>query len=188
MRKPYSHVVGIDDAPFRREHRGNVRIIGAVFAGPRLEGVLSSKVRRDGANATRRVAAMVRDCRFAPQLQAMLLQGIAFAGFNVVDIHRLSRELEIPVLVVARNAPDMEAIRDALLAKVPGGKRKWRLIEKAGPMEAMENLRVQRAGLDEGSARALLRRHTRHGHLPEPLRTAHLIAGGITDGESRHRA
>lgn len=188
MSKPFSHVVGIDDAPFRREDRGDVRIIGAVFSGPRLEGVLSSKVRRDGANATRVVSAMIRGCRFAPQLQAVLLQGIAFAGFNVVDIHRLSQELAIPVLVVARNAPERDAIRDALLTKVPGGKRKWGLIEKAGLMEAMENLWVQRAGLDEESARLLLRQHARHGHLPEPLRTAHLIAGGITDGESRHRA
>jgi endonuclease V-like protein UPF0215 family len=165
-----------------------VRIVGAVFAGPRLEGVLSSRVRRDGANATRRVADMVRDCRFAPQLQAVMLQGIAFAGFNVVDIHRLSEDLAMPVLVVARKAPDLDAIREALLTKVPGGRRKWRLIERAGPMESMENLWVQRAGLDEESARALLQQHARHGHLPEPLRTAHLIAGGITDGESRHRA
>lgn len=131
---------------------------------------------------------MIRDCRFAPQLQAVMLQGIAFAGFNVVDIHHLSAELGIPVLVVARRAPDLDAIREALLTKVPGGRRKWRLIEKAGPMEPMENLWVQRAGLDADSARALLRQHARHGHLPEPLRTAHLIAGGITDGESRHRA
>ena len=26
------------------------------------------------------------------------------------------------------------------------------------------------------------------GNLPEPLRTAHLVAGGIASGESRHRA
>lgn len=188
MSKPFNHVVGIDDAPFRREHRGNVRVVGAVFAGPRLEGVLSSKVRRDGANATRVVTAMIRDSRFAPQIQAVMLQGIAFAGFNVVDIHRLNRELALPVLVISRKSPDLDAIRDALLTKVPGGKRKWELIEKAGPMEAVADLWVQRAGLDEESARALLRQHARHGHLPEPLRTAHLIAGGITDGESRHRA
>ncbi len=27
-----------------------------------------------------------------------------------------------------------------------------------------------------------------HGKLPKPLHTAHLIAGGITTGGSRHRA
>lgn len=183
-----SHVVGVDDAPFPRRHRGDVLLVGAVFAGPRLEGVLSSKVRRDGANATRRVADMVLGSRFAPQLQAVLLQGIAFAGFNVVDIHDLNERLGLPVLVVARKEPDLKAIRRALLTRVSGGERKWRLIERAGPMEPVGGLWVQRAGLGLRQSAALLQRHARHGQLPEPLRTAHLIAGGVTEGESRHRA
>lgn len=182
-----SHVMGVDDAPFPRRHRGDVLVVGAIYASARLEGVVSSKVRRDGANATRKVADMVCGCRFAPQLQAVMLQGIAFAGFNVVDIHRLHETTGLPVLVVARKAPDLEAIREALLTKVPGGERKWRLIERAGPMEPMEKLWVQRAGIEKHDAAVLLRRHARHGHLPEPLRTAHLIAGGIGVGESRHR-
>lgn len=182
-----SHVIGIDDAPFPRRHRGDVRIVGAVFAGERLEGVLSTKVRRDGANATRKVADLVAGCRFAPQLQAVMLQGIAFAGFNVVDIHALHERLGLPVLVVCRRQPNLDAIREALLNRVPGGSRKWRLIEKAGPMEPAGELWVQRAGLGVDEVEALLHRHARHGHLPEPLRTAHLVAGGIADGESRHR-
>lgn len=183
-----NHVIGVDDAPFPRHHRGDVLVVGAVFAGERLEGVLTTAVRRDGANATPRVADMVRGCRFAPQLQAVLLQGIALAGFNVVDIHRLHETLGMPVLVVCRRSPDLGAIRRALLSRVPGGERKWRLIERAGPMEPMEELWVQRAGLDRAGARALLKAHVRHGHMPEPVRAAHLIAGGVTGGKSRQRA
>jgi endonuclease V-like protein UPF0215 family len=37
-------------------------------------------------------------------------------------------------------------------------------------------------------ARALLLATTERGNIPEPLRVAHLIAGGITTGESRGRA
>jgi len=188
MLNRHSHVIGIDDAPFARSHRGDVMIVGAVFAGERLEGVLSSKVRRDGANSTRRVAEMVGQSRFAPQLQAVMLQGIAFAGFNVVDIHAVREAVAVPVLVVARRDPDYRAIRRALLARVPGGQRKWRLIERAGRMEPMAGLWVQRVGIGAAAAEALLVAHARHGHMPEPLRTAHLIAGGIAQGESRHRA
>lgn len=186
--KTIGHAIGIDDAPFERDHRGDVPIVGAVFGGERLEGVLSSKVRRDGANATDRIAAMIERSRFCTHLGAVLLQGIALAGFNVVDIHALHRRLGLPVLVVARRAPDLDAIRRALMEKVPGGRRKWRLIEKAGPMEPVEDLWIQRAGLDPRQARALLARFTFNGHLPEPIRTAHLIAAGVTTGESRHRA
>jgi endonuclease V-like protein UPF0215 family len=183
-----SHVVGFDDAPFERHHRGDVLIVGAVYAGARLEGVLSGKVRRDGINSTAVLTDLVGGSRFYPQLQAVLLQGIAFAGFNVVDIHRLRETLDRPVLVVCRRRPDLDKIREALLHHVPGGLRKWRLIEQAGPMEPLAGVYVQRAGLSPATAEALLADFARHGRLPEPLRTAHLIAGGIARGESRHRA
>jgi hypothetical protein len=183
----FSQVIGIDDGPFDPRHRGDVPVVGAVFSHLRLEGVLTTRVRRDGANATERLAAMIRASRFAPQLQVVLLQGIALAGFNVIDLHRLHRGLGIPVLVVSRRAPDLEAIRRALLDKVPGGRRKWRLIEAAGPMEAMEGVYVQRAGLEAGEAAALVRRYAVHSRIPEPLRTAHLIAGGLAEGGSRQR-
>jgi endonuclease V-like protein UPF0215 family len=184
----HSHVVGFDDAPFERAHRGDVLVVGAVYAGARLEGVLATRVRRDGANATRALAECVRRSRFHAQLHAVLLQGIAFAGFNVVDLAALSRALALPVLAVARKRPDLPRIRDALLAHVPGGVRKWRLIERAGPMEPLAGLWVQRAGIALAAAGALLERFALNGRLPEPLRAAHLIAGGVVAGESRHRA
>jgi endonuclease V-like protein UPF0215 family len=188
MSQDISHVIGIDDAPFVPAHRGDVLIVGAVFAGGRLEGVLHSRVRRDGVNSTRRIVEMVGGSRFADHLQLVMLQGIAFAGFNVVDMHALNRLLDLPVLVVTRRRPDLKAIRDALLGQVPGGRRKWRLIESAGEMERLDSLFVQRVGIDMPEAKAVVRRLAVVGHLPEPLRTAHLIAGGMSPLETRQRA
>lgn len=183
----YSHIVGFDDAPFDRNHRGDVCVIGAVYAGDRLDGVLSGKLRRDGANATRVLAELVEGSRFRPQLQLVLLQGIAMAGFNVIDIQALHRRLELPVAVVVRQAPDLPAIREALLHRVRGGRRKWRLIEKAGPMEAIAGVYVQRAGISAEETAGMIHEHARHGAVPEPLRSAHIIAGGVVRGESRRR-
>ncbi|WP_437320391.1 DUF99 family protein [Sorangium sp. So ce385] len=183
-----SHVIGVDDAPFARDHRGDVPVVGAVFAGLRLEGVLSTRARRDGRNATPAIAAMIRGSRFYAQAQVVLLQGIAVAGFNVVDIAALRDALALPVVVVARRLPNLDAIRDALLSRVRGGRRKWALIERAGPMEPVGGVYVQRAGLSLEDTTALLARLSVHGNLPEPLRAAHLIAGGLTTGESRGRA
>ncbi len=188
MSRRISHVIGIDDAPFAPAHRGDVLIVGAVFAGERLEGVLHNRVRRDGANSTRRIAEMVGESRFADHLQLVMLQGIAFAGFNVVDIRALGRQLELPVLVVTRRRPDLPAIRDALIGQVPGGRRKWRLIEAAGKAEPLDSLFVQRVGIGLAEAKAVVRRLAVAGHLPEPLRTAHLIAGGMSPLETRQRA
>lgn len=184
----FTNVIGFDDAPFPRQHRGDVLLVGAVFSRTRLDGVVSVRVRRDGANATRRMIEAIECRQFQEHIRAVLLQGIAVAGFNVVDILGLSRALAKPVLVVARRRPDLPSIRRALLGRVAGGARKWKLIERIGPMEPLGNLFVQRVGLSLPEAAAMLEATTLHGLLPEPLRVAHLIAGGVTTGASRGRA
>lgn len=189
------NVIGFDDGPFAREHRGDVLLVGAVCSRTRLDGVLTGRVRRDGTDATDRMVAMVEQSQFAEHVRAVMLQGIAVAGFNVVDVHGLSERLGVPVLVVMRRAPDMPAVRRALFSDAPsvrppvrGAARKWRLIESAGPPEPLGKLHVQRVGLTTEAARKLVTATTLHGNIPEPLRVAHLIAGGLTTGRSRGRA
>ncbi|MFN7986252.1 MAG: DUF99 family protein [Thermoanaerobaculia bacterium] len=183
-----SHVVGFDDAPFPRAHKGDVPVLGCVFSEATFTGVVSGKVRKDGRNATDVLARLVSGSKWAPQLQLVMLQGIAVAGFNVVDLAALRRLTGLPVLVVARRAPDLDAIRDALLSRVPGGARKWALVEAAGLMEPCADVFVQRAGLSLDEAADVIRRTALHGRIPEPLRAAHLVAGGAYGGESRGRA
>jgi endonuclease V-like protein UPF0215 family len=208
------NVIAFDDGPFLREHRGDVLLVGVVCSNTRLDGVVSGRVRRDGANATARMIELATATRFGAHVRAVLLQGIAVGGFNVVDVHELARALGVPVLVVMRRAPDLEAMRQALFSDVPskrprvrGAARKWRLIERAGTIEPLllpqptanrpfptgrgpgaARLWVQRAGLSTQAARTVLAATTLHGHIPEPLRIAHLIAGGIAAGQSRGRA
>ena len=178
----YSHAIGFDDAPFDRSWRGDVRVFGAVYAGPTLHAVVSGRVRRDGRNSTAELARLVS--AQAEHLQLILLQGIALAGFNVVDLPELHERTGLPVLVVARRPPRLERIRRALLEQVPGGARKWRLIEQAGEMEPCGAVYVQRAGLSLAQAGAALDTFCLTSRIPEPLRTAHLIAGGVTRGSS----
>ncbi len=188
MPRRWSHVIGIDDGAFERQHRGDVLVVGAVFAKLRLEGVLSGRVRRDGRNATDTIVRMIQQSRFATQLHAVLLQGVALAGFNVIDLYAVHRELALPVIAVARRQPDYAAIERALLTRVPGGRRKWRLIEQLGPMEAVGGVYAQYVGIDARTAAAVINRFAVNGALPEPIRVAHLIAAGVSRGESRHRA
>ncbi len=67
-----SNVVGFDDSPFDLEHRGDVRVVGAVCARTRLDGVLATTVRRDGNNATERLVESVQSSRFADHIRAVL--------------------------------------------------------------------------------------------------------------------
>ena len=183
-----TNVIGFDDAPFAREHRGDILLVGAVCSRTRLDGVVTGAVRRDGVNATETMVKMIQGSQFRAHVRAVLLQGIAVAGFNVVDVHALHDALGIPVLVVVRRPPDYDSIRRALFTRVPGAERKWRLIEEAGSLEKIRAVWVQRVGITTDHARELLAATTLHGNLPEPLRLAHLIAGGVTTGVSRGRA
>ena len=93
-----TNVIGFDDAPFAPDFRGDVVVVGASFSAMRLEGVLTGKVRRDGANATRNLIRLISQSRFSSHCQLIMLQGIALAGFNVVDIHALRTALAIPII------------------------------------------------------------------------------------------
>jgi uncharacterized protein len=182
-------VLGIDDGPFQRDHRGDVLVVGTVFrGGERLEGVLSTQVRRDGRNATDKLIGMITESRFHPQLHYILLDGISLAGFNVVDIARLHDRTGLPTMVVSRTLPDQDAVREALVNHLRGGADRWRMIQRAGPIHPIEGLYCQLAGLTVTEAAALVRLTRQHSKLPEPIRAAHLIAAGIVRGESRGRA
>jgi endonuclease V-like protein UPF0215 family len=183
----FSHVVGFDDCPFPPDYWGDVAVVGAVFAGLRLEGVLCGRVRRDGVNATRNLINLIGTSKYAKQLQLVLLQGIALAGFNVIDLHELHEQLDMPVLVVVRRAPRLDKVRKALLVRVRGGERKWALIERLGAAEPAADVFVQRVGLSLQEAESVICRLAVHGSIPEPIRTAHLIAGAIARGQSRGR-
>jgi len=182
----FSYVIGFDDFPFERGHRGQVRIVGVVYSGLRLEGVLSAQIWRDGRNSTDVLTQSIRKSKFYPSLQSVMLQGIALGGFNVVDIQALSQNLALPVLVVSRRKPNLGAI-EAALQKVRGGKQKWALVQKAGAPEPVAGVYVQRVGLTPEQDDRVIRRFAVHSNIPEPLRAAHLIAGGLATGQSRAR-
>ena len=54
---PEVRIVGIDDGPFERGRKGNVQVVGAIYRGGQfLDGMVATKIRRDGRNATSKLA------------------------------------------------------------------------------------------------------------------------------------
>ncbi len=183
--KRLSNVAGFDDAPFDRGHQGGVPIVGTVYAGLRFDGVLVGEIEKDGSDAAQKLGDLIAGSRFAEHVRLVMLQGIAFGGFNVVDAFALHRRLGVPVLAVSRKPPDMAAIKNALINRVDNGAEKWQIIEQLGTMEPVGNVYVQRVGITLEQAAAAVKRFSIHGNIPEPLRTAHLIATALECGQSR---
>ncbi len=187
MLKKEIRVIGIDDSPFKKFKKGKVLVVGTIFRGGKyFDGILSTKVSIDGSNATKKIADMINKCKFKPQLQCIFLDGIAVAGFNVIDIRELSSKTKLPVIVIMRKKPDIEKIKKTL-TKI-GKKSKIRLIEKAGSVIPAGEIYMQIAGIGIDKAKEILKIVCTRSLIPEPIRIAHLIASGITDGQSRGKA
>lgn len=182
---PGIRILGVDDAPFTGDHGRDVLVIGCLYRlGLGVEGILSTRIRKDGRNATDRLLALWEKSRFRSQVHVLMLDGIALGGFNVVDIRRLAGEMNVVVMTVMRRLPDLESMR-AALDHVESDGRRWRLILKSGPFHQAGPIRFQIVNGSPEEGQEILRRSTVTGHVPEPLRLAHLIGAGVMLGESR---
>lgn len=180
-------ILGIDDASFDKFKDKRVLVIGTVFRGGSwLDGIITTYVRVDGTNSTKKLVEMINGCKFKPQLQFIMLDGIALGGFNIVDVVKLNKETAIPVIVVMRNYPDFKKIERVLRKLGKGSKIK--LLKKAGEVIKIDKIHVQLIGVDYHTAKKLLKISCTRSHVPEPIRVAHLIGQGIAMGESRGRA
>jgi len=187
--KPEIRILAIDDSALLGER---VMIVGVVFRGGEwMDGVLRSEITRDGMDATDVIAEMATATRHYPQIRVIMLDGVTYGGFNVVDITKLQRRTGLPIIVVMRSEPDMGRIRDAM-QNLPDADRRWQSLLNAGAIAEIEvhegSLYIQCAGIEITDARKIVQLATTHSHIPEPLRIAHLIATGIVCGESRGRA
>ncbi len=187
MLKKEIRVIGIDDSPFERFVKKDILVVGAIFRGGlSLEGILSTKIRVDGNNSTKKLIQMINDSRFKSQLRCIFLNGIALGGFNIVDIEYLNKMTGIPVIVVIRRRPDLTRVSRALM-KI-NKKPKLNLIEKAGEIIRIGDIYVQLKGISVRHSKEVLGIVCSNGNIPEPLRIAHMIASGIIKGESKGKA
>src|SRR5512137_843446 len=189
--KPHVRILGIDDSPFSFG-TGRALVVGAVVRIPAyIEGVMRTEVEVDGLDSTQRIVDMVSRSRYKDQLKAILIDGIALAGFNIIDIEQLHYELKIPVLTVTRDRPDMRAIRGALRKHFVDWKERYTLVTRL-PLKKIETehkpLWASGLGLEWQEFEEIVSVSTVRGAVPEPLRVAHLVATAMTVGESHGRS
>ncbi len=188
--KPEIRILGIDDSSL---HTDRVMIVGAVFRGGNwLDGVLRSHITKDGTDATDTIIRMVTKSKHFGQVRVLMLDGITYAGFNVVDITEVFEKTGIPVIAVMRDYPDLDRIRAALEHLSNPGPR-WEIIKRAGEIHKVTTrggnpVYFQYCGIGLEDAREVMRMSSTHSNIPEPLRAAHLIATGIVCGESTGKA
>jgi len=184
--KPEIRVLGIDDGGFVPRTKGTVDVVGIVYRGGYwFEGVMRAEITIDGLDATEKIAAMIESSPFYGELRVVILDGVTFAGFNVVDISKLSRRIDLPVISVVREKPDLEEIRSAL-KHLPDFEIRWRAMENAGKIFEIKTRKGENpvymhiAGILREDAEKIMKKTSTRSLIPEALRVAHIIASGLT--------
>ena len=177
-------VLGIDDGKFTPHTKGDVIVIGVVFRGGcSIDGVMHTNVAIDGLDATDKLALMINSSPHRKQLRLVMLNGITFAGFNVVDLKKLNSETKLPVMALTHEKPDLDAIHRAL-KNLPNEEERWRTVLEAGEINVVINKGIkiyfEIAGISLADAQKIIKITSTRSSLPEPLRVAHLIASGIS--------
>lgn len=185
--KPEIRILGVDDGVFAPHTKTLALIVGVVFRGGYwLDGVMHSKVEVDGFDSTQKIVSMIMNSPHYKQLRVMMLNGITYAGFNIVNIKDLYEETNLPVIAVTRDEPDLNKIHKAL-ENLPKSKERRNLINAAGEIVEVstcsrkEKVYLQLAGILEEDARKIVKLTSTRSSIPEPLRVAHLIASGVTE-------
>ncbi|MEM0466053.1 MAG: DUF99 family protein [Candidatus Thermoplasmatota archaeon] len=185
--KKQIRLLGIDDAPFHF-YNHTVPLIGVVMRGGEyLECVLKQEITIDGNDVTPTVIAMILQTKHRQQLKAVLLDGITFGGFNILDIHQVYQTTNLPIITITRDKPNFQKIKKALQTHFSDWKKRYELLKKQTIFEVPTKhnpMFVSYLGLTFDEAKEIIKLSTIRGVIPEPIRVAHIIASGITRGES----
>jgi len=185
-------ILGIDDAPFDFRRDKRTYIIGTIFRGGKwLDGILRSEVTVDGTDSTDRIIEMVNKSKFK-DLRIIMLDGLGFGGFNLVDIEKLFRKTGKAVIVIVRKMPDFISIKRAIKG-LENREFYERCMERAGKPKRVETRKgrfiyIQYNGIEFRDAESIVKISSTRSLIPEPIRVAHLIASGIVLGESKGNA
>jgi endonuclease V-like protein UPF0215 family len=173
----------VDDGAFqiRRGAVGSAVVVAVLFHGCQISATRIGRIQVDGTDANSVLIALLKTLAY----DVVMLSGISFGGFNLVDIKRLSGETGKPVIGVIGRRPNNTAVRHALRGHFEDWKRRWQTVRNAGslyscrPLVKEPKVYFEVKGCSPSFARKLIASSSMISRLPEPIRVAGLLARGL---------
>jgi endonuclease V-like protein UPF0215 family len=175
-------IVGVEDGSFQKNITKKALLVAVLVSESKIEQVKAFKITVDGLDATERLSANIHDWAF----DALLLSGISFAGFNLIDPVKVFEAFGKPIIIVSRTKPNNKTVRRALRAHFEDWETRWAIFEKLGPVHktvtlfGKQPIYLETVHTDVEWAAQLVCALAFWGRLPEPLRVAGLIARGLS--------
>lgn len=157
-------------------------LVATTLANFRIIGIAISRITVDGMDSTDKLLRALGSAK----ADAILLDGICHAGFNLLDPRVISKSTGIPVIIISEEEPDMPSVRRALEKHFSDWRERWRIIRGSGKLaplglrEGEAPIYFKAIGMSAASAKALIRYLSVNSKFPEPIRVSKLIARGLT--------
>ncbi len=174
-------VFGVEDGSFFRKEEKTL-LVAVLMESWWIEDIVLGKITVDGMDATETLVKMLRGFSF----DAIMLSGVSYAGFNLIDPRIVYKEFGVPVIIVCRSRPNNNAVRSALFDHFEDWKERWGIIESLGEVYEVFSKRdapplfVEVIGGDFLWAKDLVCNLAFCCRIPEPIRIARFIARGLS--------
>ena len=120
-------IVGIEDGSFKKGISRKALLVAVLFKGLEIEKVAFRRITVDGLDATDKAVSMLAPWSF----EAIMLAGVSYAGFNIIDPRVLYEKFQKPIIVVSRTKPDNKAVKHALVRHFMDWERRWEVFGSA---------------------------------------------------------
>lgn len=144
-----------------------------------IDGMVWGTATIGGMDGTEAVLGMIQRIS-REDLGCIMMHGSVIALYNMIDLQHLHDHTSLPIISVTKEA--QEDIHEHLVATFPDEwQARWDIVCRNGPMQPLtlplgNKVFVQFRGVEWGVVRTLLKRLTRFGGVPEPIRVARLFA------------
>jgi endonuclease V-like protein UPF0215 family len=175
-------LVGVEDGSFQKRRTREAILASVLLKETEIEDVKIIKVTVDGLDATKKFAKTLTKWKF----DAVMLAGISFAGFNLIDPTTIYEQFRKPIIIISRTKPDNRKVKRALQRHFEDWEIRWKVFEKLGPIYEVFTLGgeaplyVEAVGADIKWISGLILALSLCGRVPEPIRVARLIARGLS--------
>ncbi|MDH5816089.1 MAG: DUF99 family protein [Candidatus Nezhaarchaeota archaeon] len=181
--------LGVEDGsftPHKFQSKGKTILCGVLTNGLRIEEVSLRLIDVDGLDATEKLLDIAKHLG---SLDMIILGGVTFGGFNIIDPVIVHEELKVPVVIVTAEKPDNEAVFNALKKHFKDWKIRYEVFEKLASISPIYEVKLnpkenptflEVVGIEFEKAFEILRRITIRGRIPEPVRIANRIAKAVS--------
>jgi len=181
--------IGIDDGyfpPSFKEGRLATLMVGVLCKNVHPIDLGIKVVKVDGLDATSKAISVVKELsKNWGKIEAIFLDGVTFAGFNIINPSLMHDVLGYPVITIFKHQLNLQKIKVALMNNFSDWRKRYSVIESVYENSkevrtGWRKLRISSYGLDLYVIAEIITDLQLTSPLPEPLRLADLIASGLT--------